>query len=51
MSMHTETAFEQVIETHLLQHGYHKLANKEFDTDLAQLFHFLTAYLTSSPKI
>ncbi len=35
MSMHTETAFEQVIETHLLQHDYRKLANKEFDTDRA----------------
>ena len=35
MSIHTETAFEQVIETHLLHHGYRKLANKEFDTDRA----------------
>jgi type I restriction enzyme, R subunit len=35
MSIHTETAFEQVIEAHLLNHGYASLSPKRFDCDRA----------------
>jgi type I restriction enzyme, R subunit len=35
MSIHTETAFEQVIEAHLLSHGYAPLSPKKFDCDRA----------------
>lgn len=35
MSIHTETAFEQVIEAHLLAHGYTSLSPKKFDCDRA----------------
>lgn len=35
MSIHTETAFEQVIEAHLLNHGYLSLSPKKFDCDRA----------------
>jgi type I restriction enzyme, R subunit len=33
MSIHTETAFEQVIESHLLTHGCTSLSPKKFDCD------------------
>jgi type I restriction enzyme, R subunit len=35
MSIHTETAFEQVIEAYLLSHGYASLSPKKFDCDRA----------------
>ena len=35
MSIHTENAFEQVIEAHLLNHGYISLSPKKFDCDRA----------------
>ncbi|BAU10237.1 type I restriction-modification system R subunit [Leptolyngbya sp. NIES-3755] len=45
MSIHTETAFEQTIEAHLLNHGYISLSPKKFDRDRAffpePILHFI----------
>lgn len=51
MSIHTEIAFEQVIEAHLLKHGYTSLNSKKFDCDRAifpdTAIHFIQ---TTQPK-
>jgi type I restriction enzyme, R subunit len=51
MSIHTETAFEQVIEAHLLNHGYASLSPKKFDCDRALFPEAAIGFIqTTQPK-